>query len=544
MIRRILQILITVVCVSLLAIAPAAAQTPPDAGRILEEIEPDQVRPTEPSEDIETEEPAPAEEGEEGEATVQLESIVFEGNTVFSDAVLQETLPDDLFTEPRDLGGLRALARTVTRHYREAGYPFAMAFVPAQKLEEGKLTIRVLEGRYGRVTTEGEDEKLTKFADDFLTPLQPGEVIDGPELERTTLILGDQPGVSIRPVLAPGEETGTGDLRVGVSEAQRVTGGVSVDNHGNRYSGEWRTRANLGINRLLIPGDQLQIEGLYTEEDMWLGGLRYGAPLGSSGLRGHARYARTEYDLKSPFEGFIGTTDIAEAGAIYPLIRSQQLNLDLTASYRFKDLSNEVQGFEYDARKIHSLPVGLRFDNRDELAGGGITFGSLTLTPGRVDADVGGGLDSGFTKVEGQVARQQRLPGNLQVFARLQGQWTDVPVPSAEAMSLGGARGVRAYPQGEGTGSRGILMRTELRRPFTELPAGRWTPFTFFDAGGIQGWKDESSRSIAGGGLGLRWLLDGWQAEVATAWKSNGGDPRSDSKSRSPRAWFELGYRF
>jgi len=256
------------------------------------------------------------------------------------------------------------------------------------------------------------------------------------------------------------------------------------------------------------------------------------------------RYARTEYDLRYPFEGFTGTTDIAEAGASYPLIRTQQFNLDITATYRFQNLSNEVQGFEYDARKIHSLPVGLRFDFRDSLADGGITFGRFTVVPGRVDSDVGGGLDSGFTKLQGQVARQQRLPMGLQAFARVRGQWSDVPVPSAEAISLGGATGVRAYPQGEGTGSRGILARTELRRPLTDLPAGRWTPFVFFDAGEIQDWKNENRRSIAGGGLGLRWRLKGWHAEAAAAWKIEGGDPRSDDNRRTPRAWIELGYRF
>ncbi len=527
-----------------LALGSAAAQTQPDAGRILQEIEPEQVRPEEPSVDLDTDAPAPEAGDGDGGATIRLEAIAFEGNSELSNAELLDILPDEVLDEPRDLAGLRELAARITRHYREAGYPFARAVLPPQELGDRRLTIRVLEGRYGTVTAAGDDDALVAFAEGFLAPLESGEVIHGPELERTALLLGDQPGLQVRPVLQPGAETGTGDLRVAVEEGERITGAVSLDNHGNRYSGEWRTRANLGVNRILTPGDRLRIQGLYSEEDMWLGGVRYALPLGASGLRGHVRYARSEYDLRAPFEGFTGTTDTAEAGLRYPLLRARRSNLDLTATYRYQDLSNEVEGFEYDARAIHSLPLGVRFDHRDRLAGGGVTYGRVVVTPGQVDPDIGGGLDSGFTKVSGQVARQQRLPAGLQAFARLRGQWADVSLPSAESFTLGGAKGVRAYPQGEGTGSRGLLARTELRRPLAALPGGRWTPFVFFDAGEIQEWGDEAGRSISGGGLGLRWRHDGWHAELTTAWKSSGGDPRSDSNSRSPRAWAEVGYRF
>ncbi|MFP4146827.1 MAG: ShlB/FhaC/HecB family hemolysin secretion/activation protein [Halorhodospira sp.] len=527
-----------------LVLNAASAQSQPDAGRLLQEIEPRHTAPTEPSVDLDTEAPTPGETTEEGGATIRLEAISFEGHSVFSEAELRTALPDSTLDEPHDLAGLRQLANRITEHYREAGYPFARAILPPQDLGDRHLTIRVLEGRYGAIAAEGDDDALVDFAQGFLARLDPGNVIHGPDLERTTLILGDQPGISVRPVLQPGEETGTGDLRVAVSEGERLSGGVSVDNHGNRYSGEWRTRANLAGNRLLLPGDRLRGQVLYTEEDLWLGGMRYALPLGASGLRGHVRYARSEYDLRAPFEGFTGTTDTAETGLRYPFHRSRQSNLDLTATYRYQDLSNEVEGFEYDARSIHTLPLGVRFDHRDELGVQGVTFGRVAATPGRVSADVGDNEDDSFIKVHGQVARQQRLPAGWRAFAQVRGQWADVPLPSAETLTLGGASGVRAYPQGEGSGSRGILARTELRRPLTALPGGRWMPFAFYDTGVISQWENETRRSIAGGGLGLRWGLSGWHAEVTAAWKSSGGDPRSDSNSRNPRALAEMGYRF
>jgi hypothetical protein len=49
---------------------------------------------------------------------------------------------------------------------------------------------------------------------------------------------------------------------------------------------------------------------------------------------------------------------------------------------------------------------------------------------------------------------------------------------------------------------------------------------------------------LAGGGVGLRYLHDVWNADVNVSWRTQGGKPQSDTADRTPRVWFTLGYAF
>ena len=129
-----------------------------------------------------------------------------------------------------------ALADRITAHYRHEGYSFARAYLPKQEVTGGRLTITVLEGRYGTVRTSGE-ETLARPAAAFLKTLKSYDVIAQSPLERATLLLGDLPGITAFPVLRPGSARGTGDLDVAVSRSKRWDGTFSLDNHGNRYAG-------------------------------------------------------------------------------------------------------------------------------------------------------------------------------------------------------------------------------------------------------------------------------------------------------------------
>lgn len=184
------------------------AQELPDAGRILQESIPSQLQPMEPSVDFQPEGQQPG-VTPAGGPKIQLSKITLTGNTIYSTEILL-TVAGDVLGKSYDLAGLRQLANRISRYYRDNGYPFTQAYIPEQSMAEGDLTIEVIEGRYGAVKATG-DEALVAGAQGFLAPLEPGSVIESASLERATLILADQPGVSIVPVMRPGAETGSGD---------------------------------------------------------------------------------------------------------------------------------------------------------------------------------------------------------------------------------------------------------------------------------------------------------------------------------------------
>lgn len=523
----------------LLGLAPLGvhAQTAPDAGRILQDALPETTyEPLTPSVQLDLQ-GAPLEDGEQGGMRVRVTRIELSGHSVFDEATLQAVVADALETE-NDLAGLRGIANRLSRYYRDRGYPFARAVLPQQTLSDGILKITLFEGRYGAVRAGGDEVPATQ-AQPWLSALQPGDVIAADPLERTTLLLGDLPGIEVVPVMRPGEAVGTGDLDVKVTPGDRVQATLGNDNHGSSASGEGRVYAAMRANRLLTLGDELSATALYSEEDLWLGRIAYSRPLGHRGLRGELAYARTEYDLREPFSGFTGTADISSARLSYPLIRGQQSNLIALLSYQHKALDDRLNDISYQRRDSDSAALSLQFDHRDTLGGGGVSYGKAGLTSGDLGNNAPGATEGGFTYAGLDLSRLQNLPGPFSLLANGRVQWAaDTQLDSSEAMSLGGASGVRAYPQGEVAGSRVWLTQLEARYHVTR----QVTPYLFYDHGQREVWRDELGERLAGGGLGLRYTGTTWNVDAALAFQTS-GEAASSEEQRDPRFWIQATYR-
>lgn len=548
---------ISLIAAAVMAALPALAQTPPDAGQILQQQAPaPQLPKTSPA--IEIHKPtstlvAP------GGTQVTVQAISIGGNSVFSEAELLAVL-GDVAGKSYDLAGLHGLVERISAHYRDAGYPFARAYLPQQAAADGRLRIEVVEGRYGKVQTLG-DKYLADSAAGFLAPLKAGGVIDGATLERTTLILDDQPGIKITPIIRPGQELGTGDLDVRVERTPGFSGDVGFDNHGNRYTGAYRALANLRYDSPFLFGDEFTARVLASEEGQWLGALGYSAPLGSSGLRGQMGYNHTYYELGKDYSNLdaTGTAKVTSAGLSYPILRSQQANLNLSGLYQYKEL-NDRNGLAAtnDDKKSDSLALALAFDRRDTLGGGGITYGALAYTSGQLklspalettDRTSGQDTRGSFDKWNLDLARVQATSiDNLSLFGRLSAQWAGKNLDSSEGYTLGGAQGVRAYPQGEGTGDEGWFVQLEAR-----YQMGAFAPYVFHDAGSVTynaknaqltASANPNTRSLAGSGLGVRYNEGKLSMDANLAWRNHGGAPTSDTRDDQPRVWVTVKYGF
>ncbi len=531
-----------------LATSCAFAQQPPDAGQTLQLLQQlqrqaPQPRPEGPALDIlrsgSVALPASTDR-------VTLRSVRLSGPTVIdTDTLLAELGP--VAGQSFDLAGLRALAQRVTDLYTRQGYPFARAFLPAQSLADGVLTIQVLEGRYGTVRAVAEDDALAGAAQGYLARLQPGEVIEGSALERATLVLNDLPGVQTLPVMRPGRALGTGDLEVRLATTRSMVGEVGLDNYGSRYSGEVRARVAMAWNNPFMLGDQLTASALHTDAQLWLGSLGYARPIGSDGLRASASWSRTAYALREGFEGNEGTAEASSLSASYPLVRSQRSNLLVSVAWQEKALFNSrVFGASTERYRIRSLPVSLSFDHRDSLGGAGVSSGLVSFTPGSLEkADP---VRQGhFSKFNLDLVRLQALPGSLELSTRLVGQRASRNLDSAESFSLGGPGAVRAYPTGEAIGDEGALAQAEVRASF-----GMWSPFAFYDHGRVKvnarpGALGTAARyeERAGAGAGLRVQDGAWSMEGLLAWRTHGGAPQAvQGRDPRPRAWFNARYAF
>jgi hemolysin activation/secretion protein len=223
--------------------------------------------------------------------------------------------------------------------------------------------------------------------------------------------------------------------------------------------------------------------------------------------------------------------------------------------WQYKRLDDSQHAVMLSTRKFsNSLPITLGFDCSDTLLGGGVSFGSLSYTPGwlmlddnlrATDFDTAQ-TEGRFYRINLDLARTQSLPlPGLGLHARLSVQHAGGKnLDSSEGFGLGGASGVRAYPVGEGFGDGGWVSQVELR-----YSLGPLTPFVFYDAGRVtvnaSPWTaEDNDRSLAGAGLGLRYQRGPLSADLAFAWRTRGGMPEADNQVRNPRAWGSLAYRF
>lgn len=534
----------------------AGSPNQPDAGRTLQENAPAIQAPIE-SQKIEIEAPAIT-EAVPGGAVVKVESVSFSGNTVY-DADQLNLVVGAVSGKEYDLAGLKSIANQISQYYRENGYSFARAYLPAQPVKDGVVQIAVIEGNYGSVATVG-DEKLAPAAQKFLSNLSAGQPIHAAELERAVLVLDDQPGIKVTPLVRPGQAVGTGDLDVRVDREKRFSGAISADNHGNRYTGRNRVRASVSADSPFMLGDQLSATGLYTSEDMWFGVVDYSLPIGGSGLRAKAGASHVYYELGKQFKSLDaqGTADIIEAGLSYPIFRSQRANLNVSATYQQKWFTDEQKASDTkDKKSSNVLPISLSFDLRDGLAGGGVTYGSITWTHG--DLDLGNGTDKvndaksktdgRFNKLNLDVARIQLLPNQFTAYARVSAQYANENLDSSEGFGLGGVNGVRAYPSGEAFGDEGALFQAEVRYAKALSNGASVNPYLFYDVGTIKvnqnNWTtDDNRRTLSGAGVGVRASYKGWNANTVLAWRMTGGKPESDTKDHIPMFWMTAGYQF
>lgn len=487
-----------------------------------------------------------------GGQTVEIKHIQFSGNTVFSDQTLQSIIQDAI-GKTHDLSSLQHLAQRITQFYHDQDYPFSLAYLPPQSIATGELKIAIVEGEFGEIRFTGP-EKLTQSFPSRMPQVTTGDVIKGQKLERAISLAGDLPGIDINPILMPGKTVGTGDLEIDIQEGEKYAASIGLDNHGNRYTGAWRTHVNLSINQLATLGDKLDLAMMLTKEQGY-GSIDYSIPIANTGARGYARYTQTYYQLGEEFEalGAEGKARISSLGTEYPLIRSQNTNVYVDLSLSHKLLEDKPSKLYATTEKSSdSLTISLRFDHRDPLGGGGLTWSSLSWTPGQLNLDntlstvdrTTAQTEGHFSKLNLELARLQHLNNHLTLYGRVSGQWSDDNLDSSEGMSLGGANGVRAYPSGEAFGDRGWFSQLELRYQYKQLQ-----PFLFYDVGRMesnaQPWEPgDNHRTLAGTGFGMRAQLDQWQLNMVTAWRTTGGAPQSDTKDRKPRIWANAQYHF
>lgn len=419
------------------------------------------------------------------------------------------------------LTDLRAMAAKVANYYQVRGYFLTQAYLPAQDIQDGAVTIAVLAGQYGKVTLRNQTNLSDGLANSILGGLD-GNVIATAPLERRLLLLSDLPGVQVSSTLAPGASLGASDLFVDVLPGQRVNGSVDADNQGNRYTGRNRIGATFNVNEPIGWGDTAGVRAFTSADGLNYVRASYQGQIGLAKLG--AAYTSMDYRLGKEFAVLEakGTAKISSLYGSYPLLRSRTNNLYAQLSYdskKFHDTADATQSVTDKNGKIWMLNIN--GDERDNWGGGGAGNYSLTWTNGKIDilSPLAAYIDlltantnGNFNKVNASATRLQSLGENSTLYGTISGQWASKNLDTSEKMGLGGVGGVRAYPGGEAYGDQGYVMNVELRHslPAMDAFAGVLQAIAFVDTGTVTLSHDVFSegsnrRTLSGAGVGLTW---------------------------------------
>lgn len=491
-----------------------------------------------------------------GETVFSVREILLDAKEIDLQNKEVQAILQDAIGEEMTLSSLNKVLDRLTVYCRQNGYPAAAAYLPEQESEAGIVTIRIIPGRYGEVKVDNKSRLLDDIAQGFLARLDAGKIIRTRDLESALYSISDMSGTRAVGMLKPGASFGTSDVTVYIENGKQDSTVFYTENYGNKNSGRYRTGVQHSLYNVDERGGKINIGHLRSNENLRNSYANYETLVGRGGTTLGIGYSRMDYHLGGAMRK-IGANGQADTVSVYgstPVYHTSNDKLSVTYGYDKRKLRDDLDQFGAAAageKTSDSVHVGINGNTRNPHTGTVVDY-ALTLTLGDVSADTeysrqilrASESEGSFSKIEGNASAVIPIGHKSDVLIKVSGQVAATNLDSSEEMYLGGANGVRAYPQGEGSGDEGVMGSIEFRY-HTDVPGLLLS--TYFDIGKIRFSNDgknpdgKNSDTLKGWGIGLSYNAHGdWFARLDYARRIGLGDSAVNYDARS-RFWFMMG---
>jgi hemolysin activation/secretion protein len=417
--------------------------------------------------------------------------VIITGATVYGEEDFAP-LYADLIGHEVPLAAIYDLARRITTKYGAAGYVLSRAVVPPQNFGRHGAVVRiqVVEGYVDNVVWPVE--KLARYRD-FFTDYTNRIVADRPAnirtLERYLLLANDLPGLKFATTLKPSPtHPNASTLIVEVTE-KRIDAIARIDNRGTQARGPWQYLGSATLNNIIGAHEAFTVTwaGTFQLEELQYLAASYRQVLTSEGLTG---FINASYGFGRPGTDFLRSLDyrtrstVIEAGLNYPVLRTREKNLTLTALGFMTDDDSFELGGPFTRDRLRGFRLKADADWADSFLGinqVNVTFSQgLPILGATPNADPNAPLPplptastnaghTDFNKIEATFTRTQPLFANFSAFVAAYGQYAFTPLLISEQCSYGGRFFGRAFDPSQILGDHCWMALGELR---FDIPTG------------------------------------------------------------------------
>jgi len=520
---KILRFILALMILANMQLAKAVSPGVPDAGLILQQLQPSTAVVPFSIAPKAIQKPDVSQSLANSDETIFLQQIIVNGSSLIDDRTMH-LLVDDAVGQRHTLAEIYKLAARITGYYQAHGYPLTRAIIPEQTIHRGVLRIQVIEARYGKISQNNQSTVSNALLHATAQTLQSGDLIQDDQLDRSLLLLSDIPGVAVNPTLSRGSVDGTSDLLLTITPTSAVAGDISVDNFGNRYTGQGNIRANLNVYNPLNFGDAFTLNALSSGAGMNYGRLAYESLIDGSGTKLGVAASTLRYKLGGSLSNInaSGSANVASLWAKKILVRSRHRSVYFQLQFDQTQLQDHIESGAtpiYNDRTIQSVTTNLFGNIQDTLLRGSVTTWSLGATQGHVQFDNAAAQVNdmsssktvgNFTKLNFNLFRVESISAFSALHLALNAQSSKNNLDAAQRMNAGGPYSVRAYAAGTLTGDSGYFMSAEYRTVIGSAWQSQWSSMFFMDAARLTSNQTisasvTSSFILKGAGVGLLW---------------------------------------
>ena len=415
------------------------------------------------------------------QVSFKLKSINITGNTAFPTYVLMR-LVDFKIGQEVTINDLIISANEITDYYQSKGYISTIAYLPPQKVKDGTIEIKILEGKYGNVTINpGRWERSSYLNKHYLADnnIKPGAVLNVKDVRKVLTEMTTEEYMKGAVSFADNEESEEfSDVTLDVKDRFPINLDLRYDNQGREAIGTQRGVLYAGLHNVTGHGDTLMGTVAMSSRSIGAGGM-YSLPIADNDTRlnlgysySHVRIGKAlkEFGLRGDsHDVFIGVSRRLAQGDDYRVYG------DITLDLRNTDIEskNPAYSFFNNGYRTRVLKATVT-DVKDDYYGRWFINSSFS-TGIPIDAsDYNKARDmssNNFVKVNAGVARLQVLPHNQLMLLQVNGQYANRHLWASEAMQVGGISTVRGYDEGFGIGDYGVTASFEYRFPIPGLKA-------------------------------------------------------------------------